>query len=493
MKISSSIALIGAVPIVFACANVDTDACAAAFSKNVASASTFCATYTKTTNTANTGLPTWAATCSTYKHYSSACSCWAPGATGVASVPTVISQVLVKTTLSTVVKTSPTSVVNDSSALVVSSAKATSIAAAATGASTITSVSVGVAPASCTVTEYASIAAAQKNCKDIVLFNLAVPASSTLSLTALQTGGSVTFAGKTTFGTTADEDFDPVVITGTNVVITGAPGNVIDGNGQAYWDGQGSNGGDAKPDHFIVVKKSTNIVVQNLNIQNWPTHALYISGNNGAVFQNIVMDNSAGDAANSKSDGDPAAHNSDGFDISASDTITLYNIKVYNQDDCVAVTSGSNILVDSMYCSGGHGLSIGSIGGKSNNTVDTVTFSNSQIVDSENGARIKTNSGTSDGTVRNVIFKNIKLSNIAKYGIDVQQDYLNGGPTGDPTNGDSISNIQFIDVTGTVASSGIPYYILCGVGSCSDFVFSGVSVTGGKASSCNYPSTGCPS
>lgn len=45
------------------------------------------------------------------------------------------------------------------------------------------------------------------------------------------------------------------------------------------------------------------------------------------------------------------------------------------------------------------GLSIGSIGGKSNNTVDTVTFSNSQVVNSENGCRIKTNSGTT-GTVR---------------------------------------------------------------------------------------------
>ena len=36
-----------------------------------------------------------------------------------------------------------------------------------------------------------------------------------------------------------------------------------------------------------------------------------------------------------------------------------------NQDDCVAVTSGTNITVTGMTCSGGHGLSIGSVGGKS--------------------------------------------------------------------------------------------------------------------------------
>ena len=51
----------------------------------------------------------------------------------------------------------------------------------------------------------------------------------------------------------------------------------------------------------------------------------------------IVLDNSAGDAPNDLSDGLPAAHNADGFDISSSDTVTLRNVKVHNQDDCVAV------------------------------------------------------------------------------------------------------------------------------------------------------------
>jgi len=36
------------------------------------------------------------------------------------------------------------------------------------------------------------------------------------------------------------------VIGGTDITITGADGHVIDGNGAAYWDGEGSNGGVAK-------------------------------------------------------------------------------------------------------------------------------------------------------------------------------------------------------------------------------------------------------
>jgi polygalacturonase len=85
------------------------------------------------------------------------------------------------------------------------------------------------------------------------------------------------------------------------------------------------------------------------------------------------------------------------------------------------------------------------------------------------------------------------MSGITDYGIDVQQDYLNGGPTGDPTNGVTITGVSFIDITGTVTDDGMDYYILCGDGSCSDFTFTGVSVTGGgESSSCNYPDSGCP-
>lgn len=279
------------------------------------------------------------------------------------------------------------------------------------------------------------------------------------------------------------------------MTITGTPDHIIDGNGQSYWDGLGSNGGVPKPNHFIVLKRMYRSTVTSLHIRNWPVHCFYINNNQNLLIRDITLDNSAGDAPNFRSGDLAAAHNSDGFDISGSDYVTLESITVHNQDDCVAVTSGTQITVNNAYCYGGHGLSIGSIGGKSNNTVDGVVFSNSQIVDSENGARIKSNSGTT-GVIRNIAYENVTLSGITRYGIDVQQDYLNGGPTGTPTNGVSIAGVRFVNVTGTVTggSSSYDYYILCGEGSCSDFTYEGVSVTGGKkGGSCNYPETGCPS
>ncbi|KAH7002421.1 putative endopolygalacturonase D [Ilyonectria destructans] len=515
-----------AVPSVLGCSNWRTHACAGSFVSSSADAASFCATFTAAVVTATDAVPTgFLSACDgSIGHLSSACSCYGGAAveapTAAVSTPVVVATSVVtpvnepvsisapvsssaapSTLVTFVTSTTPAAIVETSVAAVETSvpvetsvaAVETSAAAVETSAAAIADTTAVVDANACTVTEYAQLSSAVASCTNIVLDNLSMPASSTLDLESLQTGAVVTFSGTTTFGTTVDSDFDPIVISGDDITITGTSDHVIEGNGAAYWDGQGSNGGGDKPNHFIVVKHTNNAKVTGLNIKDWPVHCFYMQYNYNMEVSDITLDNSAGDEANDSSDGEAAAHNSDGFDISASDTVTMSNIWVHNQDDCVAVTSGSNIVIDGIYCYGGHGLSIGSIGGKSNNTVDTVTFANAQIVDSQNGARIKSNSGET-GSVTNITYRNVTMSGITKYGIDVQQDYLNGGPTGEPTNGVTISDITFEDVTGTTTGSAYNYYVLCGSDSCSDFTYTGVSITGGSSGgSCNYPSSGCPS
>ncbi|KAI4727145.1 glycoside hydrolase [Aureobasidium sp. EXF-10728] len=341
----------------------------------------------------------------------------------------------------------------------------------------------------CHVTSYSGVAAAVSSCTNIVLDGIAVPGNTTLDLTKLQAGSTVTFAGKTTFAY-ADANYDMIKVAGTDVTITAEKGAIIDGNGQAWWDGLGSNGGVAKPNHFITVNKAIGkSVVKNLIIQNYPVHCFYISGSDGLVVENILLNNTAGEAPNSRSNGLAAAHNTDGFDISGTNGMVLRESTVLNQDDCVAVTSGNNITVSKMYCDGGHGLSIGSVGGKSNNNVTNILFENSKVLNSQNGARIKSNSGTT-GYIANIEYRNIQVSNIDIYGIDIQQDYLNGGPTGSPTNGVIIKNITMSNIFGTAQAKAKDYYILCGDGSCSDFTFNNIHITGGTNSSCNVKPTG---
>lgn len=94
----------------------------------------------------------------------------------------------------------------------------------------------------------------------------------------------------------------------------------------------------------------------------------------------------------------------------------LTNNVVFNEDDCVAITSGQFITVGNFFCDGSHGLSIGSVGGKSNNTVADILFRDSTVQNAQNGARIKTNSGTT-GSITRVTYDNIQVSNISIYGV----------------------------------------------------------------------------
>ncbi|KAH6699114.1 polygalacturonase [Leptodontidium sp. MPI-SDFR-AT-0119] len=331
--------------------------------------------------------------------------------------------------------------------------------------------------ASCTATAFSQVATAVAGCTDIVLNNIAVPAGSQLDLTKVKPSTTVTFKGTTAWTSPL------ILIGGSDFHITGASGAVIDGNGPAWWDGKGDNG-VKKPNHFIQVKAAgTKALIDNLTIKNYPAHCFTLGGSN-LIIRNVHLDNSAGNAPNSLSGGKPAAHNSDGFNCKASNLL-LEDISVINQDDCVAVTGGGNVTVRRANCDGSHGLSIGSIG--SDTTIKDVFFYDSIVKNSEQGARIKTVSGATNSLVQNILYQNITVSNISKFGIVVEQDYLNGGPSGVATNGVKIQDVHFVQVTGTVASGAKDYYILCGDGSCSDITFSGVKITGGSGTfRCRY-------
>jgi len=332
------------------------------------------------------------------------------------------------------------------------------------------------ARASCTFTDAATAISNKGSCSAIVLNGIAVPAGETLDMTDLNDGTTVTFEGTTTFGYKEWEG--PLIsFSGTDITIKGASGNVLDGEGSKWWDGKGSNGGKTKPKFFYAhsLKSSS---ISDLNIQNTPVQCFSINSATDLTLTDITIDNSAGDSE---------GHNTDAFDIGSSTGITISGANVKNQDDCLAINSGTDIHFTGGTCSGGHGLSIGSVGGRSDNDVDGVVIEKSSISDSANGVRIKTVSGAT-GSVKNVTYSDITLSGITSYGVVIEQDYENGSPTGTPTTGVPITDLTLNGVTGTV--TGTEIYILCGSGSCSDWTWEDVEITGGsKSSKCeNIPS-----
>ncbi|KAJ5370408.1 endopolygalacturonase [Penicillium cataractarum] len=327
-----------------------------------------------------------------------------------------------------------------------------------------------------------SASASQKSCATIVLSDVAVPSGVALDLSSLNDGTHVIFEGTTTWGY-KEWDGPMLQIKGKDITVTGASGAKLNADGARWWDGEGSNGGKTKPKFFAAHSLTGSSSINNLYIENTPVQAVSINGCDGLTITDMTIDNKAGDSA--------GGHNTDGFDIGSSSNVVIKGATVYNQDDCVAVNSGTDITFSGGYCSGGHGLSIGSVGGRSDNTVDTVTFKDSTVTKSDNGIRIKATEGTT-GTIKGVTYSGITLSSIAKYGILIEQNYKGGDLKGDPTSGVPITDLTISSISGSgaVASSGYDIAIVCGSSGCSDWIWSNVKVTGGKTyGSCqNVPS-----
>ncbi|KFY19568.1 hypothetical protein V491_04353 [Pseudogymnoascus sp. VKM F-3775] len=331
---------------------------------------------------------------------------------------------------------------------------------------------------SITISSFDDVASAKASYTSITISSMAVPAGETLDLTGLQTGTTVTFTGTTTFAYSEWEG--PLVsVSGTDITVTGS--GTLDGNGASYWDGGGGSSGVTKPKFFAAHNMNGNSKIDSITILNSPVQAWSVGSSTGLTISGVTLNNKAGTSL---------GKNTDAFDIGSVDQLTIDGAIVYNQDDCIAINSGTNILVTNMQCTGGHGLSIGSVGGRDDNTVQNVQITDSTITDSAYGVRIKTNVGTT-GLVDSVTYSNIKLSGITKYGVILEQDYDGGDAKGTADNGVPITNLVLSSVTGTVASSGMDFYINCGDGSCSDWTFTDVDVSGGgKTSTCNYTPSG---
>ncbi|KAH7369395.1 glycoside hydrolase [Plectosphaerella cucumerina] len=322
----------------------------------------------------------------------------------------------------------------------------------------------------CNFSTYAQITGVQ-NCDTITLQGIHVPAGATINLENLKAGAHVTFAGTTTFDYQEFEGF-LIQLKGERITVEGAPGHVIECNGSRWWDGKGSNGGKKKP-KVLSLHNINHSVIRGLNIQNTPEQAVSILATNLELYDIHIKN----------TDPQNLAHNTDGFDIGNSNNIWIQGAVVENQDDCVAINSGKNVTFTGGTCSGGHGLSVGSVGGRDNNVVDGVFFLHSKVSKSQNGVRIKTVATAPSGSVNNVHFEDITLSEISDFGVTIIQNYVNTGPKpANPGTNIAITNVAMKQVRGSVLSSAVTTEIVCG--NCKNFTPWDVQLTGGKKGDC---------
>jgi len=325
---------------------------------------------------------------------------------------------------------------------------------------------------SCTLSGTYTSGADVSSCSTIVISSLTVPKGVTLDLSDVKEGATIEFTGTTTFG---EEEWDGplILLTGTDLTVKGS--GTLDGQGSWYWKKFAADSSITRP-VFFRMHKVIDSTVSGFTIKNSPYRTFSILNSESTTLSGLTLDSSAGDGT---------AKNTDGFDLSSNTGITITGNKIYNQDDCLAMQSSTNTVFSSNTCSGGHGISIGSIGGTSVSSSDTVsglTVKNNKIIDSVNGIRIKTI--TSEyGLVEDITYTSNTLSNVEN-AIVIHGDYSKskGGYTGSATSKVTIKDITINGLSGTADTL---YDILVASSVASDWTFSGITVSASDDGSCS--------
>ncbi|QRW25501.1 polygalacturonase [Rhizoctonia solani] len=321
----------------------------------------------------------------------------------------------------------------------------------------------------CTINSLSTVTAAEKcsTCLRITIDAFTVPAGQKLVISALNKAtinmnGNITpstiptFAADTTFKTSGPLFTLSITFNGNGFTI----------DGQALSHDQVS---DITSEIFETKLKwkynrlSCSGTVKDIKVLNSPAQVFSMGNDATLIVSNIDINNSAANAPNSLSGGKPAAHNTDGFDGST-------------------INKDSNIAFLNNKCTGGHGISIGSIASGSN--VSNIRITGNTITNNVQALRIKTDANAKSGSVSGVTYSGNHATGCTSYGVIIDQSYPD--TLGTAGAGVKISDITFSG-TNNIAinpSAKGEIEVNCAKGSCSGtWDWSGLKVSGGPSGS----------
>jgi polygalacturonase len=192
-----------------------------------------------------------------------------------------------------------------------------------------------------------------------------------------------------------------------DVEISGS--GTIDGQGADWWAAYEADHNIGRP-YFINFSGCSNVLIQNVTMQNPPTFHMMLKGNNvNLTIQGITI-NTSGDSPNT-----------DGMDL-ASVHVLIQNCFISDGDDNIEIGGSAgpaaDVTVTNCTFGTGHGVSLGSItsGGVSNLTVINCTFNGTDY-----GIRMKSDNDRG-GLVQNLMYRNLTMTNV-KYPIVIYSYY----------------------------------------------------------------------
>ncbi|XP_034691197.1 polygalacturonase At1g48100-like isoform X1 [Vitis riparia] len=228
----------------------------------------------------------------------------------------------------------------------------------------------------------------------------------------------------------------------------------INGQGSAWWwitprilqnqlTNRNSRYDDIMKPTAVRFYSSLNLTIRDIQIQNSPRCHLKFDNCAGVKVTNLSI-SSPGDSPNT-----------DGIHLQNSQRVEVENSTISCGDDCISIQTGcSDVNIRNIKCGPGHGISIGGLGKDGTLAcVSNIVVQNSIMVDTLYGIRIKTWQG-GVGSVKSVIFSDIKVSNV-KVPIMIDQFYCEGGTCRNKTDAVSLTNITYNQINGTYATQAI--------------------------------------
>ncbi|CAL9771868.1 unnamed protein product [Musa acuminata subsp. burmannicoides] len=214
----------------------------------------------------------------------------------------------------------------------------------------------------------------------------------------------------------------------------------IDGRGQLWWD--------LFNEKTLTFHHCNDLYVKGITIKNGPDKQMTFFKCVGVKISWVKI-TAPGDSPNT-----------DGMYFSGCQNVDVSGSIIGTGDDCVAIGPDCSMInINCVHCGPGHGFSIGSLGRDgAEQSVENICVSNSSVMDALTGARIKTWQGGS-GYVRGIVFENMRIYSV-KTPIMIDQFYCNGNSCQNQTSAVAISDVQFVNISGTTTMEH-PIKILC--------------------------------